>query len=79
MRSFTKEDSIFTWDDTYQSAYQKLKEKVVSAMSLKYFNSSAKTILEVDSLLKVLGAAIVQNAPPVAFASKALTDTVTVQ
>ena len=44
-------------------------------MTLKYFDPRKPTYLEVDSSLEGLGAALIQDGEPIAFASKSLTDT----
>ena len=59
---------VFQWDETHQHAFVCLKELVSSSISLVYYNPHDDTTLEVDSSMKGMGAVIVQNQAPVAFA-----------
>ena len=52
--------------------FQKLKTAISTKSCVKYFDPTKPTTLKVDSSTKGLGAAILQDGQPVAFASKAL-------
>ena len=69
-----RKDTDFTWNCTYDAAFQCVKEAVISDTTLWYFNPSLVTI-QVDASQVGLGAALLQNGKPVAFASTALTKT----
>lgn len=75
LRDLIKKDSVFVWEESHQRAFDDLKNLVASNISLKYFNPSVETTIEVDASMKGLGATLIQNGAPVAFASKALTQT----
>ena len=69
-----KKDTNFTWSHTYNAALQHVKEAVVSNTTLRYFDPSLPVTIQVDASQVGLGAALLQNGKPVAFASKALTE-----
>ena len=55
--------------------FNNLKKLVSSTIYLKFFDPKKPTLLEVDSSMKGLGAAIIQDGYPVTFASKSLDST----
>ena len=55
--------------------FQHVKEAVVSDTTLRYFDPSLPMTIQVDASQVGLGAALLQNGKPIAFASKALTKT----
>ena len=57
----------------YQVAFDKLKSLVCEYTTLRYFNTKKPVTIQVDASGKGLGAALIQDDGPVAFASKALT------
>ena len=70
-----KKDTDFLWNHTYDAAFQWVKEAVVSDTTLRYFNPSLPVTIQVDAFQVRLGTALLQNGKPMAFASKALTET----
>ena len=58
----------------FQTAFQCVKDAVVSDTTLQYFDASCPVTVQVDALQVRLGAALLQDNKPVAFASKALTE-----
>ena len=68
-------DTDFTWNCTYDAAFQWVKEAVISDTLLRYFDPSLPVKIQVDASQVGLGAALLQNGKPVGFASKALTET----
>lgn len=44
-------------------------------MLLRYYDPKKKTTIQVDASSRGLGAALIQEGKPIAFASKALTET----
>lgn len=73
LRDLIKTGTPFEWSEDHQETFTKLKQLVGHNIGLTYFNPQEKTTLEVDASLKGLGAVLVQNNMPTAFASKALT------
>ena len=70
-----KKDTDFTWNCTYNATFQHVKEAVIRDTTLRYFNPSLPVAIQVNASQVGLGAAILQNGKPMAFASKALTKT----
>ena len=63
------------WNPTYQKAFNQIKKLVCKDITLHYFDFQKPVTVQVDALKKELGAALLQEEHPVAFASKALTPT----
>ena len=57
------------------TTFEWVKEAVVSDTTLRYFDPSLPVTIQVDASQVGLGAALLQNGKPIAFASKALTET----
>ena len=75
LHELLKKDTDFTWNHTYNATFQQVKEAVVGDTTLRYCDPSLPVKIQVDALQEGLGAALLQNGKPVAFASKALTKT----
>ena len=65
----------FSWNHTYDIAFEQVKEAVISDTTLRYFDPSLPMTIQVDASQVGLGTALLQNGKPIAFASKALTKT----
>ena len=70
-----KKDVEFTWNETHQDAFDSVKSLVCSNTTLHYSDICRPVIIQVDASKKGLGAALLQDRCPVAFASKVLTPT----
>ena len=75
LRELLKKDTDFSWNRTYDIAFERVKEAVISDTTLRYFDPSLPVTIQVDASQVGLGAALLQNGKPIAFASKALTET----
>ena len=75
LRGLLKTDIEYSWNATYQVAFDKLKSLVCEDITLRYFNMKKPVTIQVDASGKGLGAALIQDDGPVAFTSKALTPT----
>ena len=75
LQELLKKDTDFSWNHTYDTAFEWIKEAVISDTTLGYFDPSLPVTIQVDASQVGLGAALLQNGKPVAFASKALTKT----
>ena len=75
LRGLLKTDVEYSWNATYQVAFDKLKSLVCEDTTLRYFNTKKPVTIQVNASGKGLGAALIQDDGPVAFASKALTPT----
>ena len=73
LRELRKKDTDFSWNCTYDTAFEQIKEAVVSDTTLRYFDPSLPMTIQVGASQVGLGAALLQNGKPIAFASKALT------
>ena len=75
LRELLKKDTDFIWNCTYDTTFEQIKEGIVSDTTLRYFDPSLPMTIQVNASQVGLGAALLQNGKPVAFASKALTET----
>ena len=73
LRELLWKDSEFTWNDSYQEAFDAVKQMVCKDTTLRYFDSRKPIVIQVDASQKGLGAALLQDGRPIAFTSKALT------
>ena len=55
--------------------FSRSKKPVISDTTLRYFDPSLPLTIQVNASQVGLGAALLQNGKPIAFASKALTET----
>ena len=67
---------MFAWDENTNNSFQKIKSLLKKAMlkPLKYYDRNKLVILQCDASLNGLGACLVQDGKPIAFASKSLMD-----
>lgn len=72
LRDLLKKEVPFDWQDDHQKAFDDLKEALTNVANLQYYNTEAPTVLETDASSKGLGACLLQNGKPIAFASKSL-------
>ena len=75
LQELLKKDTDFIWNCTYDTAFEQIKEAVISDTTLRYFNQSFLVTIQVDASEVGLGTALLQNGKPIAFARKALTKT----
>ena len=76
LRSLLDKDAEFYWDTTVQGlALERFKSLLRSAPVLQFFDSKLPTRVQCDSSQNGLGACLLQNGRPVAYASRALTQT----
>ena len=74
LRDLLKKDSVFIWEETHTIAVTKLKEAITSRI-IGFYDVAKPISIEVDASMKGLGACLVQEGKPIAFASKTLTTT----
>ena len=74
LRQLLQKDSDFKWFSEHQKAFENIKKMICSASTLSYFNPNLPVILQVDASKESLGAALLQNDKPIAYASKSLSD-----
>ena len=74
IRSLLNKKVEFYWNDEIQgTAFEKLKSLLRSAPVLQYFDWKLPTTVQCDSSQSGIGACLLQNGRPVAYASRALT------
>ena len=72
LRELTQKDTEWTWGPAQQNALETLKKAVSSTPVLRYYNLQEEVTLQCDASQSGLGAAMLQNGQPVAYASRAL-------
>jgi len=75
LRRLTDKNAVFDWLPQHEKAFEKVKELITNAPVLKYYDATCDVTIECDSSDVGLGAVLLQNGQPVAFASRALTKT----
>jgi transposase InsO family protein len=74
LRDLCKSKSEFIWGPEHDLAMQKVKDEITSAGHLPFYDPHKQLILQVDASGRGLGASLIQDKGPIAFASKALSD-----
>ncbi len=72
LRDPLRKDTPYTWQEDHQASFNAIKGSISSTSCLQYYDPSKPTTLEVDASQKGLGACLLQEDKPVAFASKSL-------
>ena len=75
LRSLTELESEWIWNETHSTAFKAVKNAITTATRLKFFDPKLLTTVQCDASSQGLGAVIMQNGQPIAFASRALTQT----
>ena len=74
LRELLKNDADFQWTPSHEKAFKKIKRLICKEITLSYFDPRAETHVQVDASSHGLGAVLIQNGKPIAFASKSLSD-----
>ena len=79
LRAMLKQDAAFHWDQMANDSFQKIKDLIANTVSqpLRYYDRMKPVVVQVDAFQRGLGACLLQEDQPIAFASKSLTDTET--
>ena len=76
LRSLLHSDAEWVWDPAIQgAAFEKIKQLLLSAPVLKYFDAQKPIVIQGDSSQSGLGACLMQEGAPIAYASRSLTET----
>jgi hypothetical protein len=73
LRSILEKNVEWHWEDQQDKSFQKLKQSVAQAATLKYFDPKKPVKISVDASSKGMGAVLLQAECPIAYASKPLT------
>ena len=75
LRDPTHKDAAWCLDDLQEKDWSDFNNLIVSAPVLAYYKSTDVLVIQCDSNQNGLGAALMQNGHPLAYASRALTET----
>jgi transposase InsO family protein len=75
LRDLCRNDVEFVLGPEHEQAINRTKQEIANAKHLPYYDPNKELILQVDASLRGLGAALIQDKGPIAFASKSLTET----
>ena len=74
LRSLLKCDVPWAWFPEHDTALTKLKSVLSSAPVLRFYDTNLPTKLQVDTCKNGLGACLMQQNQPVAYASRAMSN-----
>ena len=74
LRELTQKDRQSMWNSTHQEAFEKVKRMVCDAPVLAHYQPKLPLSVQVDASQHALGAALMQEGKPVAYASHTLSD-----
>lgn len=74
LRQLTREDALWQWEEIHSITVKKIKKMLTNAPILKHFECDKPIIIQCDASKDGLGACLLQNDRPVAYASRSLTD-----
>ena len=79
LRALLKQDAIFHWDQMENDSFQKIKDFIAKTASqlLRYYDRTKPVVVKTDVSHRGLGACLLQEGQPIAFANKSHTDTET--
>ena len=72
-----RNDVPWNWAAVQQRAFEDVKKLVTNAPILSYYDSKKTLMIQCDASEKGLGAALLPEGLPIAFARRAVTDTET--
>ena len=74
LRQLLSKNITWYWKEEQMESFEKLKELVTEAPVLRYYNPKKDIVLTEDASSKGLEAFILQENQPIAYGSRALTD-----
>ena len=74
-----KQEVVFAWDEVANASFQKIKDLIAKSATkpLWYYDRRKPLTVQADASQRGLGACLLQEGEPIAYASKSLTDTET--
>ena len=79
LRAMLKQEVVFAWDEMANASFQKIKDLIAKSATkpLRYYDRRKPVTVQADASQRGLGACLLQDGQPIAYASKSLTDTET--
>lgn len=77
LRNLLKKDVEFLWQPEHDKAFENLKNTLINKPVLQFYDVNCETVLSVDASKDGLGAVLMQNHLPCAYASRSMTETQT--
>ncbi|XP_003729725.2 uncharacterized protein K02A2.6-like [Strongylocentrotus purpuratus] len=74
LNDLTHNNSAWTWDSNHDKAFRLLKEMLIQAPVLAFYNQSKPLQIQTDASATGLGAVMLQDGQPIAYASRMLSD-----
>ena len=75
MHNLLKKNVPWNWSKAQEAAFQAVKDEINKATKLSYYDPTKEFILENDASDYWLGTAVMQKGKPIAYGSRALSDT----
>lgn len=77
LRQLLQKENAWVWDHAQEKAFELLKKEICSCPVLKYYDVKKDVTISVDASRSGVGAVLLQEGSPIAYASKSLTNTQT--
>ena len=79
LRAMLKQEAVFAWDEMANASFQKIKDLIAKSATkpLRYYDQRKPVTVQADASQRGLGACLLQDGQPIAYASKSLMDTET--
>ena len=77
IRQLTRSEMEWCWTPTHDNVFETVQKPVTEAPMLAFYNTQDELTIQCDASRIGLGAALMQNGRPIAYASRALTYTET--
>ena len=79
LQAMLKQEAVFAWDEMANASFQKIKDLIAKSATkpLHYYDRRKPVTVQADASQRGLGACLLQDGQPIAYASKSLTDTET--
>lgn len=75
LRGLLKHNIEFQWSESHERVFNKIKQCIAEAPTLRYYSPNSPVVVSVDSSARGLGACLLQEGRPIAFAARTLTPT----
>ena len=75
LRNLLKKGIDYVWSESHEREFRKIKGLICQETTLTYFSVGEETVIQVVASSRGLGAVLLQNNKPIAFASKSLSST----